>query len=99
MNSLMLSSKLGCSFFGTLVLLNSLLNRHHTAFDQVWFPDGAKTTAYGHVHDLQYTLNTTAGARLNADHYEKFATAAYYSNGNVRWFVTDPDGVTTGPQY
>lgn len=70
-----------------------------TAFDQVWYPAGAKTTAYGHVHDLQYTLNTTVGARLNADHYEKFATAAYYSNGNVGWFATDPNAVTSGPHY
>lgn len=71
----------------------------HTAFDQVWYPDGAKTVSYGHVHDLQYTLNSTTGARLNADHYEKFATAAYYSGGNVRWFATDPRDVTSGPHY
>ena len=69
------------------------------AFDQVWYPDGAKTVAYGHQHDLQYTLNDTAGARLNADHYEKFAMAAYYGNGNVNIFATRPDDVASGPHY
>ena len=83
------------------LLFNETLLTHRSteAFDQVWYPNGAKTVAYGHVHDLQYTRDDPAGARLNADHYEKFATAAYYGNGNVDFFETDPNGVTSGPHY
>ena len=60
-----------------------------TALDQRYEIGGQQYIAYGHINDLRYTEVNAAGARHNADHYEMFALAAYYGNGNVGTFATN----------